>query len=170
MLTKTAKFCLQIQFLKRFFIHKMDNNEKKKLIKKHLPASPVFKNCTLSFIFGGIICVLGELLLTLFLYIGLDQKFSLTLTTVSVITLAAILTALGVFDKLAKHAGAGTLVPVSGFSNAVVSVAIDAKSEGMILGVGSKLFLVAGPVIVYGLLSGVLYGVILYSMKLLGVV
>lgn len=148
----------------------MDNKEKKRLIKKHLPASPLLKNCTLSFIFGGIICVLGELLLTLFSYIGFDQKLSLTLTTVSVITLAAILTALGVFDKLAKHAGAGTLVPVSGFSNAVVSVAIDAKSEGMILGVGSKLFLVAGPVIVYGLLSGVLYGVILYSMKLLGVV
>ena len=148
----------------------MDNKEKKRLIKKHLPASPLLKNCTLSFIFGGIICVLGELLLTLFSYIGFEQKLSLTLTTVSVITLAAILTALGVFDKLAKHAGAGTLVPVSGFSNAVVSVAIDAKSEGMILGVGSKLFLVAGPVIVYGLLSGVLYGVILYSMKLLGVV
>ena len=148
----------------------VSNNDKKKLIKKYLPPSPILKNCTLSFIFGGIICVLGELLFSLFLYLGISERLSLSLLTSSVIVLAAILTALGVFDKIAKHAGAGTLVPVCGFSNAVVSVAIDAKSEGMILGVGSKLFLVAGPVIVYGLISGVVYGVVLFILQFLGVV
>ena len=107
---------------------------------------------------------------SIFKNLGASEKTALTLVTVSVITLAALLTSLGVFDKIAKHAGAGTLVTVQGFSNAVVAASIDAKSEGMILGVGSKLFLVAGPVIVYGLISGVIYGIILYSMKLIGVV
>ena len=90
------------------------------------------------------------------------QKLSLTLTTVSVITLAAILTALGVFDKLAKHAGAGTLVPITGFANAVASPAIDSRAEGFVLGVGAKIFTVAGPVLLYGTIAGTLYGIIYY--------
>lgn len=146
------------------------NEKKKKLIKKHSPHSPIVKNCTLSFIFGGLICTFGELLFILYFSLTDDKKLSGTLVTVSVIAIASILTALGVFDSIAKHAGAGTLVPVSGFSNAVTSVAIDAKSEGIILGVGSKLFLVAGPVIVWGLISGVVYGVIYFLLKIFGVV
>ena len=106
----------------------------------------------------------------LFLSLSGDEKLSGTLVTVSVIAIASILTALGVFDTVARRAGAGTLVPVSGFSNAVTSVAIDAKSEGLLLGVGSKLFLVAGPVIVWGLVSGVVYGIIYYLLKFFGVV
>ena len=140
----------------------MQENEKQRLINKYSPKSPIVKNSVLAFIFGGIICVIGELLLYLFLYLGFDEKTSLTLVTLSLIFLAALLTSLGVFDKIAKHAGAGTLVPVTGFSNSVVAEAIDAKSEGLILGVGSQIFTVAGPVIVYGLLSGVIYGVIYY--------
>ncbi len=146
------------------------NEMKKKIIKKHTPRSPIFKNCTLSFVFGGIICVLGELLFILFKNLLGDEKLSSTLVTVTVIALASLLTGLGVFDSIARRAGAGTLVPVCGFSNALTSVAIDAKSEGLILGVGSKLFLVAGPVIVWGLVSGVIYGIIFFSLNAFGVI
>lgn len=140
----------------------MKSQEKKELIKKHSPRSPILKNSLLSFLFGGFISCFGEVLLLLFSKVISDEKMSLTLVTVTLIFIGAILTALGVFDKIAKFAGAGTLVPVTGFSNAVVSEAMDAKSEGMVLGVGSKIFNVAGPVIIYGLLSGVIYGVIYY--------
>ena len=102
----------------------------------------------------------------MFLYLGLDEKTSLTLVSVTVIFLASLLTGLGAFDSAARFCGAGTLVPVSGFSNAVTSEAMDARSEGVVLGVGAKIFTVAGPVILFGLLSGVLYGLIyfLYSL------
>ena len=146
------------------------NEKKKKIIKKYTPRSPILKNCTLSFIFGGAICVFGELLFMLYKSLLGEEKLSATLVTVSVIAIASILTGIGVFDSIAKHAGAGTLVPVCGFSNALTSVAIDAKSEGILLGVGSKLFLVAGPVIVWGLVSGVVYGIIYYLLKTFGVV
>ena len=140
----------------------METSEKKYLIEKHSPHSPVLKNCFFAFIFGGSICLIGQLLLNLFIYIGFDSKTALTLVTVSLIFVAAVLTAAGIFDRIAKYAGAGTLVPVTGFSNSVVSEAIDARSEGFVLGVGAQIFTVAGPVIVYGLLSGAIYGVIYY--------
>ncbi len=145
----------------------MDNEYKRKLIKKHSPHSPLLKNSLLAFFFGGMICVLGEALRLLYSYLGADEKISGTLVTISLIFIAALLTALGCFDKIGKHAGAGTLVPVTGFSNSVVSEAMDSRSEGMILGVGSKIFNVAGPVILYGLSSGVLYGVIYYLYNLI---
>ena len=140
----------------------MDTKRKKELIKKHSPGSTLFKNSLLAFLFGGAICTLGELLKQLFIYLSLDKKSAGILVTVSLIFLAALFTALGLFDKIARYAGAGTLVPVTGFSNAVVSEAMDAKSEGYVLGVGAKIYTVAGPVILYGLLSGVIYGVIYY--------
>ena len=145
----------------------MDNDTKKELIKKHSPHSPILKNSILAFVFGGAVCTLGELLRTLFLYLGLGDKLSGTLVTASLILLAALLTALGVFDNIARHAGAGTLVPVTGFSNAVVSEAMDARDEGFILGVGAKIFTVAGPVILYGIFSGVVYGLIYYLGKVI---
>ncbi len=145
----------------------MDNEYKKKLIKKHSPKSPLLKNCLLAFFFGGLICVIGEGLLMLYTFLGADKKLGGTLVTLSLIFIAALLTALGCFDRIGKHAGAGTLVPVTGFSNSVVSEAMDSKSEGMILGVGSKIFTVAGPVILYGIASGVLYGVIYYIYTLI---
>ena len=145
----------------------MNTNEKQSLIKKHSPHSPLLKNCTLAFIFGGLICVIGRLLLMLFMYLGQDEETSLTLVTLSLILIAALFTGLWLFDRIAKYAGAGTLVPVTGFSNSVVSEAMDSRSEGLVLGVGSKIFTVAGPVILYGLLSGVLYGVIYYIYLLL---
>ena len=140
----------------------METSEKKYLIDKHSPHSPVMKNCFFAFIFGGSICLVGQLLLHIYVFLGFDEKTSLTMVTVSLIFAAAVLTAMGIFDRIAKYAGAGTLVPVTGFSNSVVSEAIDARSEGFILGVGSQIFTVAGPVIVYGLLSGAIYGVIYY--------
>ncbi len=140
----------------------MDNEYKKKLIKKHSPSSPLIKNSLLAFFFGGLICCLGEGLLMLYSYLGADKKLAGTLVTLSLIFLAALLTSFGCFDKIARHAGAGTLVPVTGFSNAVVSEAMDSRSEGFVLGVGSKIFTVAGPVILFGICSGVLYGTVYY--------
>jgi stage V sporulation protein AC len=140
----------------------MNSKDKKSLIKQFSPGSSILKNSLLAFLFGGAICVIGQLLSLLYSYLGLDKKTAGTLVTVTLIFLAALLTALGIFDKIARHAGAGTLVPVTGFSNAVVSQAMDAKSEGYVLGVGAKIYTVAGPVILYGLLSGTVYGLIYY--------
>lgn len=140
----------------------MNSKDKKSLIKQFSPGSSILKNSLLAFLFGGAICVIGQLLSVLYSYLGLDKKTAGTLVTVTLIFLAALLTALGIFDKIARHAGAGTLVPVTGFSNAVVSQAMDAKSEGYVLGVGAKIYTVAGPVILYGLLSGTIYGLIYY--------
>ena len=140
----------------------MKSKEKMDLIKKHSPHSPLLKNSLMAFLFGGLICTIGEGLLILFSRFINDEKIALTLVTITLIIIGAILTAIGVFDKIARYAGAGTLVPVTGFSNAVVSEAMDAKSEGMVLGVGSKIFTVAGPVILYGIFSGVIYGVVYY--------
>ena len=140
----------------------MNSKDKKSLIKQFSPGSSILKNSLLAFLFGGAICVIGQLLSLLYSYLGLDKKTEGTLVTVTLIFLAALLTALGIFDKIARHAGAGTLVPVTGFSNAVVSQAMDAKSEGYVLGVGAKIYTVAGPVILYGLLSGTVYGLIYY--------
>jgi stage V sporulation protein AC len=140
----------------------MDLNEKKELIKKYSPGSTILKNSLLAFVFGGLICLIGELILNLYINMGADEKSASTLVTVTLILITALLTGLGIFDKIAKHAGAGTLVPVTGFANAVVSEAMDAKNEGYVLGVGAKIFTVAGPVILFGILSGVIYGVIYF--------
>jgi len=144
----------------------MDNEYKKKLIKKHSPRSPLLKNSLLAYIFGGLICVIGELLKMLYTSFSLEEKTASSLVTLSLIFIAALLTALGCFDRIARYAGAGTLVPVTGFSNAVVSEAMDSKSEGYILGVGSKIYTVAGPVILYGIFSGAIYGVIYFIISL----
>lgn len=140
----------------------MEASYKKKLIKKHTPHSRVFRDCILAFLFGGAICTLGELLYMLYSYIGFDSEKSGMLVTVSLIFLGALVTALGFFDNIARYSGAGTLVPVTGFANAVTSEAMDSRSEGLVTGIGVKIFNVAGPVILYGILSGVLYGIIYY--------
>ena len=139
----------------------MTERENKKLIKKHSPHSPVLKNALKAFLFGGIICLIGQLLANAYSTF-LPEKDAYTLVTVTLIFIASLLTGLGVFDKIARHAGAGTFVPVTGFANSVVSPALDTKSEGMILGVGAKIFTVAGPVILYSVISGTVYGLIYY--------
>lgn len=127
----------------------------------HAPRSPIGKNCLWAFLVGGCICTVGQMLRDVFQNLcSLSEETAGTLTSVSLILAAVILTALGVFDNLAKRAGAGTLVPITGFANAVVSPAIDSHAEGLILGVGAKIFTVAGPVLLYGTLAGFVYGVI----------
>ena len=126
---------------------------KKRLIDRFTPKTRVWKNLPLSFIFGGSVCVGAELLRRLYMNLGASESTALTLVSLSLIFIASSLTALGVFDRIAKYAGAGTLVPITGFANSITSEAIDARSEGFILGVGAKIFTVAGPVILYGLFS-----------------
>ncbi len=145
----------------------MEISDKKGIIKRNSGRSPLIKDILLAFLVGGAVCVLGQLLFFLYNYMGADEKTAWMLVTVSIIFIAATLTALGVFDDIARRAGAGTLVPVSGFSNAVVSEAMDSSYEGYILGVGAKIFTVAGPVILFGILSGVLYGLVYYLYGLI---
>lgn len=140
--------------------------EKKQLIEKYSPNSPVLKNCLFAFFVGGAVCLLGEAFLTGLVSLGIKNEDALPIVTSTLILLAAILTAFGIFDRIAKRAGAGTLLPVTGFSNAVVSEAMDSASEGLVLGVGAKIFTVAGPVILFGTAAGVLYGVIYYLLSL----
>lgn len=125
--------------------------------------SPVLKNTLLAALTGGGICLLGEVLFSLYRALGLEEKTAGVTVTVSLIFLSALLTFLGVFDRIARFAGAGTLLPVTGFANAVVSPAMDNKSEGFVMGVGAKMFIVAGPVLVFGTAAGVVLG-ILYAV------
>ncbi len=146
----------------------MDFNKQdyKKFADARAKPSPTAKNCVFAFLVGGLICTVAQALTNLYVFLGLDKDTAGTLTSVTLVLTAALLTGLGVFDKIAKHAGAGTLVPITGFANAVVSPAIDSRSEGLVLGVGAKIFTVAGPVLLYGTLAGAVYGVI-YRIVLL---
>ena len=128
--------------------------------------SPIIKDTARAFLVGGGICVLGQLLLIGYSKLLSDEQSAKTLVSVTLIFLAAVLTGFGVFDKIAKFAGAGTLVPITGFANAVVSPAIEYKAEGFVLGVGAKMFTIAGPVIVYGTVASVIYGVIYWITTL----
>ena len=139
----------------------------KKYAAARAPKSPILKNCLRAFLTGGLICTLGQGLNTLYTKAcGMEKADAGTLTACTLVLIAAVLTGLGVFDRIAKFAGAGTLVPITGFANSVVSTAIDAKSEGLILGVGAKIFSVAGPVLLYGTLAGTVYGVVYWVVGL----
>lgn len=130
-------------------------------VEARAPRSPLLLDCVKAFLAGGTICTLGELLRRIYLNgLGMSEENAGTLTSVTLIAVAVVLTALGLFDRIAKHAGAGTLVPITGFANAVVSPAIDSHAEGLVLGVGAKIFTVAGPVLLYGTLAGAAWGVI----------
>lgn len=144
----------------------VENNEYyKRLIKKHSGRSPIIKNCFFAFITGGFLCFLGQWLYYLYSYLGINEKNAYILVTVTFIFLSSLTTALGFFDKIARYSGAGTLLPVTGFSNSVTSSAIDSKSEGFVLGVGKGIFTVAGPVILYSTVAGTVYGIIYYLIK-----
>ena len=136
------------------------------MAKKASPKSPKLTNCLKAFLIGGFICLIGQVLMYLFQKSGFNEQETKTLTSVVLIVLTAILTGIGVFDKIAKHAGAGTIVPITGFANSIVSPAMEFRSEGKILGTGAKLFSIAGPVIVYGTSAAFLYGIICYIFKL----
>ncbi len=142
-----------------------NNKEYKNLIKKHAPKSPVFKNCVFAFLVGGSLCAIGEWLAYFYRFLGVSTENSYVLVTVTYIVLASFATALGFFDKIARFAGAGTLLPVTGFSNSVTSSAIDTRSEGFIGGVGKGIFTVAGPVILYSVIAGTVWGIVYYIYK-----
>ena len=131
-----------------------------RMVKKATPKSPTFKNCSFAFLVGGAICTFGEILKKIYILFGADNDSAAAFVSVSLILLSAILTSLGVYDKIAKHAGAGTLVPITGFANSMVSPAMEFRAEGFVLGVGAKIFTIAGPVILYGTVASVVYGLI----------
>ena len=131
-----------------------------KIVENHAGKSPIVKDTVRAFFVGGLICTIGQFFRNLYLNIGLDKEMAGTATSITLIFIASMLTAAGVFDNIAKFAGAGTLVPITGFSNAVTSPAMEFKTEGFVPGTAAKLFDVAGPVIVYGTLSSVIAGII----------
>ena len=140
---------------------KMTNEEYDKLVKKRSKPSPMGKNMVWAFLVGGGICTFGQFLSTVYQNWGLNKEDAGTAVSVTLIGITAVLTGLGVFDNIAKRAGAGTLVPITGFANAVVSPAVEFKTEGFITGTAAKLFQVAGPVLVFGISAGVVYGLVL---------
>ena len=143
------------------------NEKYKAFAEKRAKPSPIVKNCIKAFMVGGTICLIGQGLHDLYRYFGAAEETVKMLVPITIIALTALLTGLGVFDCIAKHAGAGTLVPITGFANSVVAPAIDNKAEGWVLGLGAKIFIISGPVILYGTLTGVVYGVIYYLVGLL---
>lgn len=145
---------------------KISQKEYSKLTDKKSPNSKTVKNCICAFIIGGIICTIGQALTNLYMKFGMVESNARIWTSISLVFLGVLLTALKLYDKIAKHAGAGTLVPITGFANSVASPAIEFKSEGFILGLGAKMFIIAGPVIVYGTLAGFIYGLIVWIFGL----
>ena len=135
------------------------------MVKKASPNSPIFMDCIRAFVSGGIICTIGQLLLNLYTAMDISEKNAALWVSITLIGLSALLTALGIYEKLGKFCGAGTIVPITGFANSVVSPAIEFKKEGMVFGMAAKMFIVAGPVIVYGSLTSMLVGLINYFVK-----
>ena len=138
----------------------MTDKEYQQLSKNLAPKSPIFKDCFHAFWIGGLICVLGQLAINGYMALGMEKQDASTAASMSLVALSALLTGLSLYDDIAKHAGAGTLVPITGFANAISAPAVEFKTEGFVLGVAAKMFTIAGPVIVYGISAGVLYGLI----------
>lgn len=142
----------------------MSPQEYQEYVKQKSPKSPIVKDTAFAFVIGGAICALGQLIQNGYVSLGMERVDAGTATSVTLIALSALLTGLNLYNSLARYAGAGTLVPITGFANAVVSPAIDFKSEGFVTGMAAKMFTVAGPVIVFGTLSSAVYGVVLMLM------
>ena len=139
----------------------MSKQDYQKYVKERAQSSPLVKDCLLAFVIGGGICVVGQLVMDGYSGLGLDKTDAGTATSITMVLLSVVLTGLNLYNKLARYGGAGTLVPITGFANAVASPAIDFKSEGLVTGMAAKMFTVAGPVIVFGVAASVVYGVIL---------
>ena len=144
---------------------RISNKQYDEMVKKASPNSPIVLDCIKAFLIGGAICCFGQLLFYIFRKSGMSLDESRSLVSISLIIFTAILTGIGVFDKIAKHAGAGTIVPITGFANSVVSPAMEFKSEGFIMGTGASIFKVAGPVILYGTTAASLYGLIYFIVE-----
>ena len=144
----------------------MTPREYDKLVKSMAPQSPLWKDCLNAFWIGGLICAIGQLIFNGYAALGLNETDTGTATSMTLVALSALLTGFSLYDNIAKYAGAGTLVPITGFANAIAAPAIEFKTEGFILGVGAKMFTIAGPVIVYGVSASVVYGIIYWITTL----
>lgn len=135
------------------------------MVSQSTPPSSIVKNCIKAFIVGGLICVIGQFVMNFFISQGFDKQQVSNYTSIIMIFLGAFLTGIGVYDKIGDHAGAGSVVPITGFANSIVSPAIEFKKEGFVLGVGAKMFIIAGPVLVYGISSSIIVGIIYYFLR-----
>ena len=144
----------------------MTEKEYGKLVSEMSPKSPIWKDCLNAFWIGGLICAIGQGILNWYTSLGLDKEGAGTATSMTLVVISALLTGLSLYDNIAKYAGAGTLVPITGFANSIAAPAVEFKTEGFILGVGAKMFTIAGPVIVYGVSASVVYGFIYWITTL----
>ena len=144
----------------------MTEREFGKLVDSMAPKSPIIKDCLNAFWIGGLICAIGQLIMNGYDALGLDKMDAGTATSMTLVAISALLTGLSLYDNIAKHAGAGTLVPITGFANSIAAPAVEFKTEGMILGTAAKMFTIAGPVIVYGVSASVVYGLIYWITTL----
>jgi len=144
----------------------MTHKEYDKLVKDLSPKSPILKDCLNAFWIGGLICTVGQLIMNGYLALGMEKEEAGTAMSMTLVAISAFLTGLSIYDNIAKHAGAGTLVPITGFANAIAAPAVEFKTEGFILGVGAKMFTIAGPVIVYGISASVVYGFVYWITTL----
>ena len=144
----------------------MTEKQYARLVKELSPASPIKRDCINAFWIGGVICVIGQLLQNGYMRLGAEREQASSWASITLVALSALLTGLSLYDDIARHAGAGTLVPITGFANAIAAPAVEFKTEGFILGVGAKMFTIAGPVIVYGVSASVVYGLIYWITTL----
>lgn len=145
---------------------KITINQYDELVKSASPNTKSYKTIPAAFLVGGIICVIGQLLIELYRRAGISYEIVPALASITLVGMSVLLTGLNMYDNIAKFAGAGTLVPITGFANAVASASIEFKSEGFVLGLGAKMFIIAGPVIAYGTIASVIYGIIVFLFKL----
>ena len=145
----------------------MTEKEYAKLVKDISPKSPILKDCFNAFWIGGLICAIGQAILNGYLALGLEKDAAGTAMSMTLVAISALLTGFSLYDNIAKRAGAGTLVPITGFANAIAAPAVEFKTEGMILGTAAKMFTIAGPVIVYGVSASVVYGLIYWVWTIL---
>ena len=143
---------------------KLDKQRYQQMLEQKSPNSPLWKDCLKAFLFGGAICTVGEAASNFWQWRGLDTSDAAASTSITMVFLGALLTCLHLYEKLAKHAGAGTIVPITGFANSIVAPAMEFKSEGLVLGLAAKMFVIAGPVLVYGISASVVYGLVLFLM------
>ncbi|MFI3115939.1 MAG: stage V sporulation protein AC [Clostridia bacterium] len=139
----------------------MTNKEYDELVKKHSKNSPLLKDTIFAFLIGGLICAIGQVIFEILVLNGIEETNASSIVPIILIFIGTLLTGLKIYDKIAKHAGAGTIVPITGFANSIVAAAMEFKPEGYILGIGAKMFVIAGPVLVYGISASVVYGLIL---------
>lgn len=144
----------------------MTDKEYEKLVEEISPKSPMGKDCLSAFLVGGIICAIGQFFINFYTRLGLEKDMASAAASMTLVVISAVLTGLSLYDNIAKYAGAGTLVPITGFANSIVAPAVEFKTEGFILGVGAKMFTIAGPVIVYGVSASVIYGFIFWISTL----